>query len=39
GRTALDYAQLSGATMLANELIEAAKSAKVKSSRSYGPTF
>lgn len=39
GRTALDYAKLSGSSLLATELEVAVKEAKAKKAKSYGPTF
>lgn len=39
GRNALDYAKLSNSSLIANELEAAAKAAKAKSAKSYGPSF
>lgn len=39
GRTAIDYAKLSGAATILGELDAAAKAAKAKKAQSYGPSF
>lgn len=39
GRTAIDYAKLSNSSLISTELETAAKAAKVKAAKSYGPSF
>jgi len=39
GRNAVDYAGLSGSQQIGDEIAAAAKAAKAKKAKSYGPSF